>query len=153
LRADIFKVATENTNRTSIAGTAVRMSGRINRYFEAARAQAANSDYGKLRHGAVLVKGGSVIRSAYNKDDFTSFADRFRPQGCGPATRHAETECVSGLSKEQTTGADIFVCRINNQGEFRMSKPCKMCHSIMKSAGIKRVFYTTNYGGIEMYKL
>ncbi len=143
----------ENTNRTSVAGTEVQISGRISRYLEAARSQAANSEYGKLRHGAVLVKGGSVIKLAYNKDDFTSYADRFRPAGCGPATRHAEASLIAGLSKEQTNGADIFVCRINNQGEFRMSKPCKMCHSIMKSAGIKRVFYTTNYGGIEMYKL
>jgi deoxycytidylate deaminase len=149
-----FLVEDDNhRNRTPIVGNRVEISGRISRYFEAARAAANNSVYGKLRHGAVLVKGGSILSVAYNKDDYTSFASRFRPHNCGPATRHAETECILGVSKERSTGADIFVCRINRRGEFRLSKPCLMCHAIIKNAGIKRVFYTTNYGGIEMYKL
>lgn len=140
-------------NRTSVIGTSVSRSGRINRYFELARNAASNSVYGKLRHGAVLVRGGSIINVAFNKDDYTSFAHRFRPHGCGPATRHAEAECILGLSRSQTAGSDMFVCRINNQGEFRMSKPCSMCHAILKNVGIKRVFYTTNHDGIEMYKI
>ena len=140
-------------NRTNIVGTQVELSARINRYFKMAKSAAHNSIYGKLRHGAVLVRGGSVINIAWNKDEYTSIAQRFRPHDCGPATRHAEAQCVMGLSKSQTSGADIFVCRINRHGEFRMSKPCLMCHTLLKSVGIKRVFYTTNHGGIEMYKL
>jgi deoxycytidylate deaminase len=140
-------------NRTSIIGNKVEVSGRITRYFEAARAQANNSVYGKLRHGAVLVKGGSILNAGYNKDDYTSYANRYRPPDCGPATRHAEAECLLGISKSQTSRSDIFVCRINNDGEFRLSKPCLMCHVLIKNAGIKRVFYTTNHSGIEMYKL
>jgi deoxycytidylate deaminase len=149
-----FLVEDDNhRNRTPIVGNSVEISGRISRYFEAARTAASNSVYGKLRHGAVLVKGGSILSVAYNKDDYTSFASRFRPRDCGPATRHAETECILGASKERSSRADMFVCRINRSGEFRLSKPCLMCHIIIKNAGIKRVFYTTNYGGIEMYKL
>lgn len=134
-------------------GLPVFCSGRINRYFQTAKNVACDSVYGKIRHGAVLVKGGSVINTACNKDHFNSFADRFRPHDCGPATKHAEVHCILGLTKQQTAGADMFVCRINRRGDFRMSKPCMMCHIALKNAGIKRVFYTTNYGGIEMYKL
>ena len=143
----------EDRNRNEIQGYRVALSGRINRFIESARQAAETSIYGKIRHGAVLVKGGSVINIACNKDHFNSFAHRFRPYNCGPATKHAEAHCILGLTKQQTTGADMFVCRINRQGEFRMSKPCTMCHLLLKNAGIKRVFYTTNYGGIEMYKL
>ena len=88
-------------NRTTVVGTHVEPSARINRYFKMAKSAAYNSVYGKLRHGAVLVRGGSVINIAWNKDEYTAVAQRFRPYDCGPATRHAEAQCVLGLSRSK----------------------------------------------------
>ena len=83
----------------------------------------------------------------------SSFGGKFRDPERGPATIHAELGCILGIPRDVTTGADIFVCRVNNAGEFRNSKPCVMCHEVMKHVGIKRVYYTTNEGSVEMYKL
>ena len=140
-------------NHTEFTGKQIDSSKRIIRYFDLAKNVAFNSDYGKLRHGAVLVKGGSIINTCFNKDKFCSFGSKFRKLNRGPATIHAELGCILGLARGVTDGADIFVCRINKKGEFRNSKPCVMCHEVMKHVGIKRVFYTTNKGDIEMYKL
>tara|TARA_R110000824_G_scaffold175566_3_gene354106 strand:- start:99 stop:545 length:447 start_codon:yes stop_codon:yes gene_type:complete len=140
-------------NHTEFTGQTVTQSKRILRYIDLAKNVAYNSDYGKLRHGAILVKGGSIINTCFNKDKFCSFAGKFRDPNSGPATIHAELGCVLGLARDVTSGGDIFVCRINKIGELRNSKPCIMCHQVMKHVGIKRVYYTTNEGSVEMYKL
>ena len=140
-------------SRTEVAGTPVSATRKVIRNFELARNIAHSSIYGKIRHGAVLVKGGSVINASFNKENFSSFGSRFRRSGHGPATVHAELGCVLGLSRDSTTGADIYVCRINKKGEFRSSKPCPMCHEALKHVGVKRVYYTTSEGTFEMYKL
>lgn len=140
-------------NRNNIKGQKVKVSKKKQRYLKMAQDIASSSNYGKLRHGAVLVKGGSVINSAFNKDKFSAFGARFRSDDCGPATHHAELSCVHGLDRSKTSGANIFVVRINRAGELRLSKPCPMCHDILKFAGVKKVYYSTNNGTIEMYKL
>ena len=140
-------------NHTEFIGSPVDTSKRITRYFDLAKNAAFNSGYGKLRHGALLVRGGSIISTCFNKDKFCSFGGKFRHRDRGPATIHAELGCILGLPRDVTVGADIFVCRINKLGEFRNSKPCAMCHEAMKYVGIKRVYYTTKEGSVEMYKL
>ena len=139
--------------RTSIIGKQIDRSKKINRCFSLARNIAHNSPYGKIRHGAVLTKGGSIINASFNKDNYTSFGSRFRSPLRGHATVHAELGCILGLPRDVTSGADLYVCRINRKGEFRFSKPCSMCHEALKHVGVKRVYYTTSDNTVEMYKL
>ena len=139
--------------RTNIVGKEVDRTKRTDRCFTIAKNIAAGSPYGKLRHGAVLIKGGSIINMSFNKDNYSSFGTRFRNPTRGHATVHAEIGCVLGMPRRATTGADLYVCRINKEGDFRNSKPCTMCHEVLKHVGIKRVYYTTNNNTIEMYKL
>ena len=139
--------------RNSIAGNKIQKTNRTQRYLNLAKNIAWQSTYGKIKHGAVLVKGGSVINMCCNKDKFCSFGARFRDSNRGRPTVHAELGCILGLSRNVTVGADIYVCRVNRQGKFRNSKPCAMCHEALKHVGVKRVYYTTNEDVIEMYKL
>ena len=122
-------------NHTDIDGQIVDVSKKQKRYFDLAKNIAYNSPYNKIRHGAVLVKGGSVINASCNKDNFS------------------ELGCILGISRGVTSGADVYVCRVNKQEQFRSSKPCKMCHDILKHVGVKRVYYTTDNGNVKMYKL
>ena len=140
-------------NHTSHFGVDIKPTRRVKRCFDLARNIAFGSEYGKIRHGAVLVKGGSVINASFNKENFNSFGVRFRGQDCGPATHHAELGCILGLPRSATTGSTLFVCRVNRRGEFRLSRPCYMCHNALKHVGVKKVYYTTNEGTIRMYKL
>ena len=85
----------------------------------AARA-AEQSGHDIFRHGAVLVRGGSILNIAANSDNHTAFGQRFRIQP-GRATHHAETACVLGLDKAMTQGGVIYAARVNKDGEWKMS--------------------------------
>ena len=48
----------------------------------------------------------------------------------------------------------IFVIRVNGNGELKMSKPCKHCHSyILSSSNIKKVYYSDENGNIVCEKV
>ena len=106
-----------------------------------------------MRHGAVLVKGGSIISTSFNKENYNSFGARFRKLECGDATHHAELGCILGVNKSKTNGSTIYVARINPRGEFRLSKPCEMCYHILRHCGVKRVVYTIDNDTISSYKI
>jgi tRNA(Arg) A34 adenosine deaminase TadA len=120
-----------------------KLSKTKKRYFDLAKRAAMESTYGKLRHGAVVVKGGSVVSFGFNKSNHCQFGQRFRHMDKGPATQHAEISAILGLPRSATQGADVYVVRINNDCDWRMSKPCPMCEQALKFVGVKRVFYTT----------
>jgi deoxycytidylate deaminase len=120
-----------------------KLSKSRKRYFDLAKRAAMESTYGKLRHGAVIVKGGSVVSFGFNKSNHCQFGQRFRHMDKGPATQHAEISAILGLPRSATQGADVYVVRINNDCDWRMSKPCPMCEQALKFVGVKRVFYTT----------
>ena len=113
---------------------------------------AEQSGHDTFRHGAVLVKGGSILNIAANSDNHTSFGQRFRTSP-GRATHHAETACVLGIDKATTQGSTIYTARVNKTGEWKMSKPCSMCHEVMKFVGVRKVVYTIGPEEWGSYKL
>ena len=132
----------------------MRVSKKIKSYFDLAKRVAQQSEHDHFKHGAVLVKGGSVINTSCNKDKYRSFGNRFRDtKTCGHATHHAELGCILGLDKSATQGTTLYVARVNRQGDFRMSKPCDMCEEVLKFCGVKRVVYTTDNKAAKKIKL
>ena len=127
-------------------------SGKVGRHMELAKRMAAQSVYPSYQHGAVLVKGSSVRNTSFNKGSFCSFGNRFRKEP-GHATLHAELGAILGLDRSITEGATIFVARVGKEGDFKMSKPCSMCHAAMKHVGVKRVVYTIDNEVAGSYKL
>ena len=123
--------------------------GKQRRYISFAKKVAEQSDYGKFRHGAVLVKGSSIRNVSCNKHRHCHFGKRFRESHTGTATLHAELGAILGMDRSVTQGSTIYVVRINKEGHPRMSKPCPMCESALKHVGVKRVVYTNRDGRIE----
>lgn len=130
----------------------MKMSRRQTRLMTIAREVAKGSSYSNFRHGAVLTKGGSILNVAPNVDDWTAFGRRFREEP-GKATRHAEVNCILGLDKSLTKGADVYVCRIGRKGDLRYSKPCPMCQSVLSFVGVKRCYYSINERELGVIKL
>ena len=91
-----------------------KLSQRRKRILDLAKRAAMESTYGKLRHGAVVVKGGSIVSFGFNKDSHSQFGKRFRKLDMGHATQHAEISAILGLPRSATEGADLYVVRINN---------------------------------------
>ena len=48
---------------------------------------------------------------------------------------------------------DIFVIRIDKNGNLAESSPCRMCVNMMKQFNIRRVYYSTREGNIVYSKV
>ena len=130
-----------------------KYKGKVSRYMDLAKRVASQSAYPEYKHGAVLIKGSSIRNTAYNKNNSSSFGRRFQKEHAGRATVHAELGVILGLDRTITTGATVYVARVGKCGEYRLSKPCSMCHAAMKHVGIKKVVYTIDEKIVGSYKL
>lgn len=92
-----------------------------------------------MKHGAVIVKGGSVISIGINKN---------RNHPTVVSSEHIKTHCsvhaeIDALRKVKSAkGATIYVARSNKRGQDRLSRPCDRCHDAIREAGIRKVVYT-----------
>jgi deoxycytidylate deaminase len=112
----------------------------VARYF-------ATKSSSRNTHGAVVVKGGRVLGTGYNKD-------RNHPLIVSP--EHIKTECSTHAEESairdagyDVRNAVIYVARVNKHGEDRNSKPCPKCAKLIQDSGIKRVVFTTEAGEIN----
>lgn len=135
----------------------MQISKRIQTYVDLAIRQAQQADSNlPHRHGCVLIKAGRVINVSHNKLGFSSFGRRFHSEADkvpSKASMHAELRAILNLDRTLTEGASLLVVRINRKGELRMSKPCSMCKCSTAFVGIKKIYYSTNEGDIEVMKL
>ena len=123
------------------------LSNRDKAYLSVARYLAAKSN-ARNTHGAVVVKGGRVLGTGWNKN-------RNNPTIVSPehiktdCSYHAEEVAIREAGEDNVRGAIIYVARINKNGEDRDSKPCPRCNLLIKQAGIKRVIFTMEAGEIN----
>ena len=129
------------------------IAGRKKRLVALAKRIAESSEAPDYKHGAVLVKGGTVLNASVNKNAHARFGKRFRRRDCGHTTHHAELGCVRGLDRSVTRGADIYVVRVGKGGDLRLSKPCDMCEAALRHVGVRRVFYSIDQEELGCVKL
>lgn len=109
--------------------------------IKAAVEEAKKSDY-RQKVGAVIVKKKTIISKGHNYAQRA--AKKLHPKFQEwPNSIHAEVDCIL-KARTDVAGASIYVIRINNLGQFRLSKPCKHCSAYLKHIGIKKVFYSIN---------
>lgn len=101
------------------------------------------------RHGCVIAKRSKVLGVGWNKG-------KTHPVAAATHTQciHAEMAAIIGVNKEDLIGADLFVIRVKrSSGEpLGMSRPCKHCAKLIQAAQIKRVYFSTENGQVEMIK-
>lgn len=92
----------------------------------------------RAKVGAVLVTSNGVILPSYNGtpagDDNTCEDDNNTTK---PTVIHAELNCVLKAARE---GISILGCTI-----YTTLSPCLSCSAMLAQAGVKRVFYLTDY--------
>jgi len=117
------------------------------KHLKLAEKIAQTSNHRKSRHGAVLVRGGSVLNIAKNSNRYTRFGRRFMPYKHNwHPTHHAELGCILGLDISATKGSTIYVARVGKRGDIKNSKPCPTCQAVLKHVGVKKAIYTTEDG-------
>lgn len=111
--------------------------------------QAGKSSFNRHKLGAVIVKGDRVMSTGYNS---IRYSKELRKSNI-----HAEEAAILKLLKAKRlgdlNGSTIYVSRICPSGRLGLSKPCKDCHSLIQSVGIREVCYSTNQGTILSYKV
>ena len=128
---------------------------RINHYFNLARNACYYSDFMKARLGAVLIYKGKVMSVGWNSTKTSPLQrqlNRYRGYDVDASeahnTLHAEVAC---LTKARDLDIDwcrasIFVYRIKKDESAGLARPCKGCQALIKSMGIKNVYYSTENG-------
>lgn len=99
---------------------------------------ARNNDIGTSKHAAVIFRKNRILAKGVNRY-------KTHPLGSGYHNRlHAEIDALLRVLKHHKVDlskCSIYVARVNNQGEPRMSKPCKDCMRILRKYGLS-VFWT-----------
>lgn len=113
---------------------------RSQRSFLDVAVRMAESSEVSFKHGAVIVRGGSVLSVGVNK-----WKNPLKPEvpvvEYNPnVSIHAEVDALSRCSDPR--GATIYIARVNKKGEERMSRPCINCEEALVEAGVKKVIYT-----------
>lgn len=115
------------------------LSKREKAFLSVAKYLASKSE-SRQKHGAVIVKGGRVIGTGFNKD-------RNNPYFVSPehikthCSVHAEVEAIRDAGWN-VKGAVLYVARVNAQGIDRNSKPCDRCMVVIEETQIKKVIHT-----------
>jgi len=99
----------------------------------------AKSSSCNQRHGAVIVKGGSVISTGINKfrNNPENIPTNLVKTSCSV---HAEVDAIRKV--KDIKGATIYVARVNKAGQGVLSRPCDNCFEEIQKAGIRKVVHT-----------
>ena len=94
----------------------------------------------RAHHGAVVYKNGTIIQSGRNQYCGLERLRHYKSNRIWSV--HAEMNALASLPKNITRGADIIVVKVNREGDLVNSKPCRVCMSLIKRTGIKKVLYS-----------
>lgn len=112
------------------------------------------SNHAAHRMGAVVVKGNRILSTGANQ---VSRGCKYIHDKKWSDSLHAEAAAILQLLKHNDlrslAGADLYVTRINKVGHVRMAKPCRYCQDLAQAVGIRRIFYTTNEGTTECFRV
>lgn len=127
------------------------MGSRDRAFFKAAKAMSILSDH-NFQIGCVIVDKHRIISSGFNSNTkghpIQANLDKkmFKCESVGKL--HAEARALIPLLKSNIdlSRAIIYTYREHKDGTLAMARPCDRCLQLIKSAGIKRIRYTTNEG-------
>lgn len=109
------------------------------RWMRLALLQAENAPHEKWRVGAVIVRGGSVLSTGYNR--YRNSPSIVHLDG---VSYHAEEAALRRAGDVE--GATIYVARITKTGLLSLAKPCPKCVPQLKNAGVHSAVWTHPYG-------
>lgn len=132
------------------------------RFFKFAREASKKSDYtgssSSPAIGAVAVRNKSIVAEAWNTNRTSPLQARYNVyryhNDTTPPKCHAESALLQKLRWKcgdnlDWSKIDIYIYRELKDGRLAMSRPCPSCLMMLKTFGVKRIFYTTEDGFVE----
>lgn len=97
---------------------------------------------------AIAAKNNRIVAIGRNTRRLPITTGR-NPGGNKLFSFHAEYNVVKRLRGENLNDIDLYVVRLLKKGGFANAKPCKRCEQLINECGIRRVYYTTDGGGMS----
>lgn len=119
-------------------------------YFKAAKSMSELSEFKQHHIGAVVVYGHKIISSGCNSNKTNPKQKRLnvhRFEADTPATIHAELSALLPLiSRKDINFSDVslYIYREHKSGELALARPCASCETLIRSLGIRQIYYTGN---------
>ena len=126
--------------------------GKNRKRFDLAKAAMYLSTFPKVKIGAAIIdRSGDVAAVGTNKQKSHTRQAKYdvhRNMDAEdvPHWTHAEMDALIKAKRQNLQDASIYVYRENKKNELAMCRPCKACMAALTDAGIKKIFYTTEYG-------
>lgn len=129
---------------------------RISHYFHLAHNACFYSDNHKARLGAILVYKNKVLSVGWNQNKTSPLQKTLnRERGYNVEASnaynslHAEVSCLSSIMDLDIdwNKANLFVYRIKKNGDSGYARPCQGCQALIKSLGIKNIYYSCDNNG------
>lgn len=93
-------------------------------------------EWGTNRNGEPAIHFGYHNRIEGNEAKIHSELDAYR-------------KAKGSLTTRKLDEFDIINVRLNRRGEFRLSKPCVCCYSIMRTLGCNSFYYSSEIGWMK----
>lgn len=97
-----------------------------------------------FKMGAAIVKGRKIVSLGYNSSKTTPFIRNKISNYTMVDRMHAEMACILKAQRD-ISKCKIYVARLTAAG-LGNARPCHLCMSMIKEAGIKDVYYSTETG-------
>ena len=121
--------------------------GVLNKAIEIAHSFCPANREIRTSHIAFLIKSNIIEKIGVNKKR-THPETKNHPYHEGVVGIHAELDCLLKMDKEDLSGYNMLVIRVDNNGKLNMSKPCQGCQSLLEQFNIKEVWYSDFKGQI-----
>lgn len=119
-------------------------SSRTRRFLELARELSRNSDFPRVKIGAVIANGTSLISTGWNQKKTHPLQAKYNAKHrtfCKHAYLHAELSAITrslSIPRQST----LYVYREGKRGQTLCSIPCESCRAAIREAGIDKVICT-----------
>ena len=129
------------------------------RHFAAAQSAASNSNF-RIHVGCVVVYKGNVIAKGWSSERTDPLQARFNfykhIEDCNSVIhkQHAEIMALKKIRflDIDMSKVDVYVWRGYKDGSPAMARPCAACMQMIRTMGIKNVYYSSN-GGLAAERL
>lgn len=119
-------------------------------YFKAAKAMSELSNFKQHHIGCVAVSGHKIISSGYNSCKTNPIQKRLNVHRFDVDTNHtihAELSCLLPLINRRDvefSNVSLYIYREHKSGDPALARPCASCEALIRSLGIRNIYYTGN---------
>lgn len=126
----------------------MKLTGSHKSYFNAAKAISEHSCFRRYHVGCIAVYRHKIISSGYNSDRTNPLQKRLnvhRFEDEAIHKLHAEVSCLLPLIGRKDINfneVSLYIYREHKSGELAMARPCASCEALIRSLGIRHLYYT-----------